>query len=179
MKVLIAISIHAPSRERPGAHPAPCRARHFNPRSLSGATGPSAVVCDWSRYFNPRSLAGATVYKDIFVKVVINFNPRSLAGATAWRMINRGISPTFQSTLPHGSDRVTEGLDRGRMTFQSSLPRGSDGKGIAGQNLIDISIHAPLRERQANVFATSGGDLFQSTLPRGSDQRQNRCTDSA
>ncbi len=39
LQAVLRISIHAPSRERPGAHPAPCRARHFNPRSLPGATG--------------------------------------------------------------------------------------------------------------------------------------------
>ncbi len=103
LQAVLRISIHAPSRERPGAHPAPCRARHFNPRSLSGAIGPSAVACDWSRYFNPRSLAGATLLcrlssmlhlfqstlpsgSDGFWKInsitCQNFNPRSLAGAT-------------------------------------------------------------------------------------------------
>ena len=146
LQAVLRISIHAPSRERPGAHPAPCRARHFNPRSLSGATGPSAVACDWSRYFNPRSLAGATLLcrlssmlhlfqstlpsgSDGFWKInsitCQNFNPRSLAGATTRKQRNI-CAAAFQSTLPCGSD--------GEMYRAGYANRA-------------ISIHAPSRER--------------------------------
>ena len=58
----VAISIHAPSRERllcsvtinlPGSY--------FNPRSLAGATNGNAQAVSQCLHFNPRSLAGATL----------------------------------------------------------------------------------------------------------------------
>ena len=146
LQAVLRISIHAPSRERPGAHPAPCRARHFNPRSLSGATGPSAVACDWSRYFNPRSLAGATI------------------GGTA-------ITPmtAFQSTLPRGSDTSGGGSAGGGAISIHAPSR----ERLSGANTpIDgqvISIHAPSRERLVVWIHIILISLFQSTLPRGSD----------
>ena len=54
------ISIHAPSRER----------LHINKIVLH------------SKHFNPRSLAGATLVIIFFALLFWNFNPRSLAGAT-------------------------------------------------------------------------------------------------
>ena len=99
---------------------------------------------------------------------------------------------SFQSTLPYGSDakavskkykhtyfnpRSLTGATRSvssppvaRRLFQSTLPYGSDMKQLwIRPNAKDISIHAPLRERQK---AESGGgetSEFQSTLPYGSD----------
>ena len=100
--------------------------------------------------------------------VKLDFNPRSLTGATKWCFLAIGTG-TFQSTLPHGSDlrRDASGLHQ------------------------CISIHAPSRERRANMppstmrrhfnprSLTGATDScayvaryvtkFQSTLPRGSD----------
>ena len=145
------ISIHAPSRERPLAvliilvvyhlfqstlpHGSDryvlayfCIFRHFNPRSLTGAThcrNASAYCCG---NFNPRSLTGATAGINFKQRSRCNFNPRSLTGATCLLVIivcSRQISihaPSrerrhtanthalrhllFQSTLPHGSDSI-------------------------------------------------------------------------
>ena len=96
-----------------------------------------------------------------------HFNPRSLTGATADNNILCAIR-RFQSTLPYGSD-----VTNARTTRH-----------------IDISIHAPLRERHRltecraswpyfNPRSLAGATWqskkckpngkFQSTLPRGSD----------
>ena len=125
LQAVLRISIHAPSRERPGAHPAPCRARHFNPRSLSGATEPSAVACDWSRYFNPRSLAGATLLCRL-----------------------SSMLHLFQSTLPSGSDD-TQAAQHLRRRISIHAPLRERLNRYFGKNQIFvISIHAPLRERR-------------------------------
>ncbi len=75
------------------------------------------------------------------------FNPRSLAGATDCSCL----------------------LIFRRIHFN---PRSLAGATQLGKKLLpeeDISIHAPLRERQFDRTATSVAHVFQSTLPRGSD----------
>ena len=55
--------------------------------------------------FNPRSLTGATKPERDRVVNDFHFNPRSLTGATdkrEWTL----AAKKFQSTLPHGSDRL-------------------------------------------------------------------------
>ena len=76
-----------------------------------------------------------------------HFNPRSLAGATG--VSTRFLRPItlFQSTLPRGSDPVVEALN----------------------TALNISIHAPSRERRTRELQAEIKKLFQSTLPRGSD----------
>ena len=133
LQAVLRISIHAPSRERPGAHPAPCRARHFNPRSLSGATEPSAVACDWSRYFNPRSLAGATLLCRL-----------------------SSMLHLFQSTLPSGSDD-TQAAQHLRRRISIHAPLRERLNRYFGKNQIFvISIHAPLRERHFLHYFPAG-----------------------
>ncbi len=53
--------------------------------------------------------------------------------------------------------------------FQSTLPYGSDPLTQAAVNGLVISIHAPLRERLIISLAINLDILFQSTLPYGSD----------
>ena len=54
----------------------------------------------------------------------------------------------FQSTLPRGSDYLTEAFNIKGILFQSTLPRGSDPVPITFAALsMGISIHAPSRER--------------------------------
>ena len=56
--------------------------------------------------------------------------------------------------------------------FQSTLPRGSDiNAAEAKAAALDISIHAPSRERRPLVSTWPTKFIFQSTLPRGSDKR--------
>ena len=54
----------------------------------------------------------------------------------------------FQSTLPHGSDRLSTDYLCWRFKFQSTLPHGSDMLSIKELSVDgEISIHAPSRER--------------------------------
>ena len=77
------ISIHAPSRERPISRCNPSYTSDFNPRSLAGATLHSLQCRSIKKdYFNPRSLAGATRNTSLYSFHLEYFNPRSLAGAT-------------------------------------------------------------------------------------------------
>ena len=122
------ISIHAPSRERPkgkkflfsqirfqstlphGSDPllpaAPSPVCHFNPRSLTGATRRKPGLQHARRHFNPRSLTGATDGSHGQQPSGLHFNPRSLTGATSKTAVLLISSWVFQSTLPHGSDRL-------------------------------------------------------------------------
>ena len=77
----------------------------------------------------------------------MDFNPRSLAGATQ-RSIQVKKRQLFQSTLPCGSD--------------------PEASAVAAAKL-DISIHAPLRERLYCRMLSNTPLKFQSTLPCGSD----------
>ena len=57
--------------------------------------------------------------------------------------------PRFQSTLPCGSDEAEPDNRLMRVVFQSTLPCGSDDYPTTTTgDVINISIHAPLRERQ-------------------------------
>ena len=98
--------------------------------------------------FNPRSLAGATFCNHVRFQVVLHFNPRSLAGAT------RSLS---------SSDVV----------YQYFNPRSLAGATCFSVPLVklcvEISIHAPSRERLYQNSLRLPVFAFQSTLPRGSD----------
>ena len=144
----IFISIHAPSRERPGttAHvPSAC---NFNPRSLAGATALSHRRC-------------------LFLRISIHAPSRERRGLIQIYRRGSGISihaPSRERPTPvvpfmdniyiisiHAPSRerptlASGTLDKGQ--FQSTLPRGSD-------------------YNQYNSLHNT--NLFQSTLPRGSD----------
>ena len=141
------ISIHAPSRERRKAGDCMCSVRHFNPRSLAGATVKILVIAVVASisihapsrerhrlqyqpcrplHFNPRSLAGATSFQSLYCQV----GPISIHAPSRERPPSVGAGrrcALFQSTLPRGSDAhlLTDYLCW-RFKFQSTLPRGSD-----------------------------------------------------
>ena len=100
-------------------------------------------------HFNPRSLTGATgddKQSNILSKISIHAPSRERPYTwRSWRRLR-----TFQSTLPHGSDRHLLFLLFNRCTFQSTLPHGSD-------PVFRQLCHCPFE--------------FQSTLPHGSDCR--------
>ena len=80
------ISIHAPLRERPSQHSQHSRNNsHFNPRSLTGATGERSRRLIWQLLFQSTLPYGS--------------DPRS-KGLISSEVI-------FQSTLPYGSDPYT------------------------------------------------------------------------
>ena len=148
---------------------APAAEPNFNPRSLAGATKWLSPRSSSSDDFNPRSLAGATLLFRSSLSCQANFNPRSLAGATFCGE-NTQVLSSFQSTLPCGSDFKIFEPWHSVITFQSTLPCGSDLCPNGNQDIDrKISIHAPLRERQAITFPKSEIGIFQSTLPCGSD----------
>ena len=151
----VLISIHAPLRERRGDHTA---AYTYGAISIHAPLRERLKEArrTWpSWHFNPRSLTGATSVKDKRSK--------------AWE---------FQSTLPYGSDQWDANVDQ----------------------LARISIHAPLRERLLSILkglkpknfnprsltgATSNPvwysiykHQFQSTLPYGSDCCSSCCNGS-
>ena len=81
-----------------------------------------------------------------------------------WRM------KRFQSTLPHGSDSTAFRSLSIFSAFQSTLPHGSDGRYFKIQYCyLQISIHAPSRERLHPLSSAEPTKTFQSTLPHGSD----------
>ena len=132
----MSISIHAPSRERlPPLYPpqdcslisihAPSRERHISYASGKAEAfisihAPSRerhlcmLQAGWCNHFNPRSLTGATGQTGPRSAEHSNFNPRSLTGATTYG-VSRFRLERFQSTLPHGSDRVSSGTGRDRI----------------------------------------------------------------
>ena len=152
----------------PAHHHRSCVA-DFNPRSLAGATS-SQSFCFCCRYISIHAPSRERLVTDgstnTYTAISIHapsrerptptrsvpswythFNPRSLAGAT-YPCLKSSVSSGFQSTLPRGSDKTIY---------------------IEGKHVIDISIHAPSRERLRDIFALRNVWLFQSTLPRGSD----------
>ena len=85
----------------------------------------------------------------------------------------------FQSTLPRGSDSDVAITSAGLLLFQSTLPRGSDILTDVRFKKLNISIHAPSRERRIVEGLQSCSSLFQSTLPRGSDIAPLDCYSTA
>ena len=120
-----------------------------------------------------------------------HFNPRSLTGATLSHRQYMSLAIQFQSSLPHGSDKMPLSYTFDKYAFQSSLPHGSDDNKSGRDILYVISILAPSRERRfpygrgrctcnfnprSLTGATGLGNsfpkkpsLFQSSLPHGSD----------
>ena len=143
----MSISIHAPSRERPGGN----RLVFTHPAISIHAPSRERHRCYWFVWrqgdFNPRSLTGATLLFTHDIVCQADFNPRSLTGATMQMPASRLRLAVFQSTLPHGSDF---GYRRNQFI------------GV-------ISIHAPSRERHSDNSAILDYIIFQSTLPHGSD----------
>ena len=100
---------------------------HFNPRSLTGATGNSGCKAGAERHFNPRSLTGAT--------------PRLQGCGRTYQQ--------FQSTLPHGSDTISIIMLQPLSNISIHAPsRERHGVKQDGTPFGAISIHAPSRERR-------------------------------
>ena len=163
------ISIHAPSRER--------------------------RCCLWPCYefpkhFNPRSLAGATLSVIIFLLLFIDFNPRSLAGATsqhARRYPHVAISihaPSRERRMvalllvqlgnisihaPSRERRTLRCSCHGSEDFNPRSLTGATANYFQCRKFRGISIHAPSRERLGTAQNFFVAPAFQSTLPHGSD----------
>ena len=101
--ISIAISIHAPLRERP------CCRKTCPPKYRFQSTLPYGSDKPRRKHLVRRR----------------NFNPRSLTGATS-AVGQHSYLPKFQSTLPYGSDISAAELWTQQSVFQSTLPYGSD-----------------------------------------------------
>ena len=75
----------------------------------------------------------------------------------------------FQSTLPHGSDRLRMQCQCRPKNFNPRSLTGATDDIVASRLLNEISIHAPSRERLPPRMFLDLRFLFQSTLPHGSD----------
>ena len=143
---VVRISIHAPSRERQRMNEGGLGAVFISIHAPSRERPGPLTTQQHHFHFNPRSLTGATLKKIIVILMLSYFNPRSLTGATV-PVNGLSVVCTFQSTLPHGSD----------MQVIFILPK------------MQISIHAPSRERLGDKIIGYITTQFQSTLPHGSD----------
>ena len=79
-------------------------------------------------------------------KVYAHFNPRSLAGATVLLLL-LGYMIIFQSTLPCGSDLISNVNKSNLIYFNPRSLAGATYDKLYDAINHDISIHAPLRER--------------------------------
>ena len=158
------ISIHAPSRERRTEKIVTSCQRHFNPRSLAGATTKSHFIVVYRHNFNPRSLAGATRAPfgiDICKAISIHAPSRERPNLD---LIVCSSSP-FQSTLPRGSDsRTCRGLWQS-CDFNPRSLAGATNIMISLYPVIAISIHAPSRERRSPGTNKSGGNYISIHAP--------------
>ncbi len=147
-----------------------CRAVHFNPRSLAGATCFAREAICITINFNPRSLAGATEAKERILKhrqISIHAPLRERLYAIVTRALSGKISihaPLRERRAPFlylnsgyadfnprslaGATQIVASCQRRDLAFQSTLPCGSDRSDDA-----------------EGMFE----ELFQSTLPCGSD----------
>ena len=148
-------------------------------------------VNDRERHFNPRSLTGATFLFFFWFFCYIIFQSTLPHGSDDKPPVDRVIAVQFQSTLPHGSDLRSPYSPQQRKHFNPRSLTGATALLERAPPMRDISIHAPSRERlQAilsyipsrfiSIHAPSRERLkifeprnsvitFQSTLPHGSD----------
>ena len=201
------ISIHAPSRERRSYQVITINFNNFNPRSLTGATY-LRYDKDTDRLISihapsrerPASKPPTTPFAIISIHAPSrerprriatdcrpsNFNPRSLTGATV-HSLHVVCSQTFQSTLPHGSDRdqsqhrqckshfnprsltgattVTSSASASCSAFQSTLPHGSDFT-LTLASLAIIWNFNPRSLTGATTVALSRGIIISDFNPR-------------
>ena len=120
------ISIHAPSRERLCLAISIACSSNFNPRSLTGATkvvGGAVTLSEISIHAPSRERRGKT---RIFIIILATFQSTLPHGSDKEYREDIGNSVLFQSTLPHGSDIFSRISMRYLLIFQSTLPHGSD-----------------------------------------------------
>ena len=164
----MAISIHAPSRERRTSSSTSVQYLYFNPRSLAGATKTKQQMLRQSSHFNPRSLAGATECVPSSDEPKPHFNPRSLAGATAQRA-NAVSRINISIHAPSRERRLMLFVFVPGLSFQSTLPRGSDAMLKRQRSLVKYFNPRSLAGATAAQGCKPAAEEFQSTLPRGSD----------
>ena len=136
--------------------------------------GSDSSVCFYARsrrHFNPRSLAGATYPYD---RVIIVDNI-SIHAPSRERLTADYTSAKQSNISIHAPSRerpVWYNIYKQQRAISIHAPsRERHGVWALERNQQDISIHAPSRERLYCIYDRKGELIFQSTLPRGSDLR--------
>ena len=145
----VAISIHAPSRERRNSSDGIVSIRPFQSTLPHGSDPPLLILDSLFSDFNPRSLTGATLVITFFALRLLNFNPRSLTGAT----------------------RAFKCCDFEKLYFNPRSLTGATTK----SHFVALYRHdfnpRSLTGATSTCFVPALIIAFQSTLPHGSDQR--------
>ena len=192
-RIIVGISIHAPSRERPklmltfcckviiSIH-APSRERlmlmvvlvenlmisiHAPSRERPNSQATAATSATFQSTL-PRGI-------DNTCEITTAIHSISIHAPSRERLLAPcapGILLGFQSTLPYGSDYYAALDQGGQLHFNPRSLTGATCNLITCHTAISISIHAPLRERPVSVCQLVAQVLFQSTLPCGSDYRR-------
>ena len=103
------------------------------------------------------------------VGVQHSFNPRPRMGATQTPSTCPARPALFQSTPPHGGDKVGEVNEQFVSRFQSTPPHGGDIAFGACGAADSVSIHAPAWGRHSGDADLTLDLSFQSTPPHGGD----------
>ena len=162
------ISIHAPRRERPACPWGECDVIEFQ-STLPGGSDRHVTV--------EAEIGGISIHaprrerrtRDTFTGTTSHFNPRSPEGATAMTITAAMTLYRFQSTLPGGSDSTIPASPCTREDFNPRSPEGATLQPRHPRHDLQISIHAPRRERPRPCRVFLSRHIFQSTLPGGSD----------
>ena len=163
------ISIHAPKRERLKALGKPCQSKNFNPRSQTGATV-------YPRRLRPRP--GISIHAPKRERQKSNA-PRAYIAFISihapkrerlTRQLLPELSPTFQSTLPNGSDHCELIRPPHKFYFNPRSQTGATGFLVKSG---DVPVYFNPRS-QTGATGCWGPSFFpygsfQSTLPNGSD----------
>ena len=83
--------------------------------------------------------------------------------------------PSFQSTLPYGSDNYCKKYHLPGVTFQSTLPLGSDCAALIAANFSANFNSRSLAGATGSAPSAMPRTAFQSTLPLGSDRAFCSC----
>ena len=148
---VIKISIHAPSRERLSCRLLRSTARHFNPRSLAGATLTRSLTEVGFRRFQSTLPRGSDYNVCSPVIGDQHFNPRSLAGATYPDTPQQQHSPiSIHAPSRERRDSLYQGFREWHFNPRSLAGATSDSHRAAEH--CGISIHAPSRERLSVIL---------------------------
>ena len=168
---------------------------NFNPRSQTGATNLScglrngttfqSTLPNGSDLFNGgfRLSTWISIHAPKRERQAGNPHKQGVSGISIHApKRERHISLTASDRIPDFNPRsqtgATGALHRwktGVLHFNPRSQTGATGSSIQYSTEIQISIHAPKRERRRSVLRSGGRSQFQSTLPNGSD---NFCSSS-
>ena len=165
------ISIHAPSRERPACRSARIGSFDFNPRSLTGATQHTRVIAKFSA-FQSTLPHGSDLCQALesCQQIPISIHAPSRERHISYVHGSRGHE--FQSTLPHGSDRMLRDLRFLSRDFNPRSLTGATQKQADTAQRVGISIHAPSRERHSCSMTISRVRHFNPRSLTGATIRQ-------